>query len=81
MKDKWFYGPQKDATQRLDNIFNPERYRCDYQIVTKDRVIEQYSGLNEKMEAIQVQVQLVKHGKDNCSVFIFELKPLHGFHH
>lgn len=85
MKTKWFYPAQATAKEKLDKMF--VQYRCDWQVVTKDRVIEQYTGFLEEgytkksihwgseqdlQKSIQVICHMIKQGKDRFTVLIFK---------
>lgn len=85
MKTKWFYPAQAEAKIKLEKMF--VQYRCDWQVVTKDRVIEQYTGFLEENyskkiiawvsdkkpdTSIQVICHMIKQGKDRYTILIFK---------
>lgn len=71
-KRKWFFDAQHEAGKVLDEMF--EHCPCNYQQVTKDRVIEGYTGFKKDGgEPQAIEVHILKRGS-KVVFLIFEMK-------
>lgn len=68
---KWFYPSLDIVNKKLDSMYIERR--CQFQVVTKDRVIEQWRCHKLGGEAVDVLVNIIKRYGGNHTILISEL--------
>lgn len=76
-KQKWFYAAQAEVETELRKQY--EHLNCQYQIVTKDRVIEYTKAQNPGTEADMLLISISKQGS-HTSVLIHKTEYVQGWH-
>lgn len=74
-KRKWYWDTNEIATKKLSALFRD--YTCIFQVISRDRVIEQYrcySFDESKKDSIDVLVSMIKRTHGNHTVLIYEMK-------
>lgn len=82
VKQKWFWPLQKTMGERFDQMYPNRARTCMFQVVTKDRIIEQWqifpdpdkaSPINQEATTIAL-VHMIKRGKDSHTLLMYEMK-------
>lgn len=80
-QQRWFYPAQEQAMEELRKRF--EHLPCNYQLFSKDRIVESYTGFNTGKDVVVIDVLYVDHGSDknhtHVSVLIFEKTYIQGW--